>query len=200
MAVQATAPAARAFTVVAMSSTAPIVVVAVNGSPSQPSRSRSLAEAVVDAISRRASAPVEAELVDLAALDPAALLALSSDPAVDAVRDRVAGAAVLVVATPVYRATYTAFTKTIFDLLPQGALEGTVVVPIATGYGADHHLSVDHGLRPLVASLGGWTVPTGIYATKADVSDDGAISDRVASAVEAAASEAVALTSALAAG
>lgn len=177
-----------------------LTVVAVNGSPSRPSRSRALAEAVIEAMSRHAGEAIDAEVVDLAALDPSALLALSSDPTVDAVRDRTVAADILVVATPVYRATYTALTKAIFDLLPQGGLEGTVVVPIATGYGADHHLSVDHGLRPLVASLGGWAVPTGIYATKADMGDDGAIADRVASAVDAAAFEAITLASLLASG
>lgn len=183
-----------------MSSASPLSVIAVNGSPSHPSRSRLVAEAVLAAIVERGEAAdvaVETEVIDLASLDPAALLALGSDPAVDAARDRVAGASILVVATPVYRATYTALTKTIFDLLPQDALEGTVVVPIATGYGADHHLSVDHALRPLVASLGGWTVSTGLYATKADVSDDGSIAEPLGMRLEAAAEEALLLARAI---
>ena len=90
---------------------------------------------------------------------------------------QVAAAQILVVATPVYRATYTALTKTIFDLQPQGGLAGTVVIPVATGYAPDHRLAIDHGLRPLIASLDGWTTPTGIYATKADIADDGTISE-----------------------
>ncbi|NLD75564.1 MAG: FMN reductase [Acidimicrobiales bacterium] len=184
-----------------MSARSPLTVVAVNGSPSHPSRSRTVAEAVLSAIEERGAAsgqPIEGEVIDLASLDPAALLAIASDAEVDAARDAVAAASILVVATPVYRATYTALTKTIFDLLPQGALEGTVVVPIATGYGADHHLSVDHGLRPLVASLGGWTVPSGIYATKADIGDDGAFSEKLTRTVAAASDEALALAGALA--
>lgn len=165
-------------------------VVALNGSPAQPSRSRVLAARALELAGG-------GRLVDLATLDPAALLALGSDPGVEEVRDAVVASDVLIVATPVYRATYTALTKTIFDLLPMGGLQGTVVVPIASGFVADHSLSVDHGLRPLVASLGGWTTPTGIYATRADVDDDGAIDAAVAERLAAAVHEAVGLAQGL---
>lgn len=165
-------------------------VVALNGSPAQPSRSRALAE-------RALALAGGGRLVDLAELDPAALLALASDPGVEEVRDAVAASDVLIVATPVYRATYTALTKTIFDLLPMGALEGTVAVPIASGYGPDHSLSVDHGLRPLIASLGGWTTATGVYAARADVTDDGTIVEAVEARLAAAVTEALTLATAL---
>ena len=179
------------MTVEPVPTAAALRIVAVNGSPSHPSRSRSLAELVLAELGG-------GDVVDLADLDPGALLALHPNAVVDAARDRVADAHVLVVATPVYRATYTALTKTIFDLLPQGALAGTVVVLIATGYVADHRLSIDHGLRPLVASLGGWTTPTGIYATKADISDDGEVAAPLLAAISAAAAEALAVARALA--
>lgn len=168
-----------------------LCVVAVNGSPSDPSRSRAVAEVALELAGGEV-------VIDLADLDPAALLAIGSDPGVEAACDQVAAADVLIVATPVYRATYTALTKTIFDLLPQDALAGTVVVPIATGYIADHRLAIDHGIRPLIASLGGWTTPTGVYATKADIADDGTLSGPLRASVEAAVTEAVTLARALA--
>ncbi len=161
-------------------------VVALNGSPSRPSRSRTLAARALELAGG-------GRLVDLAELDPGALLALRSDPAVDEVRDAVGASDVLIVATPVYRATYTALTKTIFDLLPMEGLRGTVVVPIASGYGPEHSLSVDHGLRPLVASLGGWTTPTGVYATRADVGDDGTIAPALDERLGRAVAEALAV-------
>lgn len=141
-------------------------IVAVNGSPSEPSRSRALAVRALDLLG------AEGPIVDLARLDPSALLALGSDPGVDEVRELLSGARVIVLATPIYRAAYTALTKSIFDLLPQGALVGSVTIPIATGYAADHRLAIDHGIRPLIASLGGWTTPTGVYATAADVTSE----------------------------
>lgn len=162
----------------------------VNGSPSHPSRSRTLALHVLDLLGG-------GDVLDLAELDPAALLALRSSPDVDAAVAQVAAASVLVVATPVYRATYTALTKSIFDLQPQGSLAGTVTIPIATGYAAEHALAIDHGLRPLIASLGGWTTPTGVYATRADLGDDGSIADPVRTAAAAAVREAQAVSGAL---
>ena len=165
-------------------------IVAVNGSPSHPSRSRTLAVHVLDLVGG-------GEVIDLADLDPAGLLALRPDRGVEAAVAQVAAAEILVVATPVYRATYTALTKTIFDLLLQDGLAGTVVIPIATGYSADHHLAVDHGLRPLIASLGGWTVPTGLYATKADIADDGTLSEPLIASASRAATEARTLADAL---
>ena len=159
-------------------------VVAVNGSPSHPSRSRALAERAVDLLGG-------GRIIDLAELDPSALLALSSDAGVDEARDAIAAADILVIATPVYRATYTALTKSIFDLLPPGGLADAVVIPIASGAGPDHRLAVDHGLRPLVASLEGWTTPTGVYATRDEVPDGGALSDAVEHALVRATSEAL---------
>lgn len=170
----------------------PLRVVAVVGSPSHPSRTRTLAALAVELAGG-------GEVIDLSTLDPAALLALGSDPGVDAARDAVAAAQVLVVATPVYRATYTALTKTIFDLLPQGALAGTVVVPIATGYGAQHALCIDHGIRPLVASLDGLTTAAAVYATNADFDDEGTPAATVVRQLERAVAEAVALAGAAAA-
>jgi FMN reductase len=167
-----------------------VSILALNGSPAQPSRSRALAERALELAGG-------GRLVDLATLDPAALLALGEDPGVEEVRDAIVASDVLIVATPVYRATYTALTKTIFDLLPMGSLEGTAVVPIATGFVPDHSLSVDHGLRPLVASLGGWTVPTGVYAARSDVGDDGVPSEPVATRLAAAVTEALTLAHAL---
>ncbi|HWJ98785.1 MAG TPA: NAD(P)H-dependent oxidoreductase [Acidimicrobiales bacterium] len=162
----------------------------VNGSPSHPSRSRTLAVHVLELLGG-------GDVLDLVDLDPAGLLALRSSPDVDAAVRRVAAASILVVATPVYRATYTALTKTVFDLQPRAALAGTVVIPVATGDAAEHALAIDHGLRPLIASLGGWTTPTGIYATRADFGDDGQASAGIHASAAAAAAEALALAGAL---
>src|SRR6266581_331995 len=69
--------------------------------------------------------------------------------------------------TPIYRATYSGLLKVFFDLLPQDALARKVAIPIATGGGPSHLLAVDHGLRPLLASVGALVVATGVYGTDA---------------------------------
>jgi FMN reductase len=103
-------------------------------------------------------------------------------------------AAILVVSTPIYRATYSGLLKVFFDLLPQDALVGKVAIPIATGGGPAHLLAVDHGLRPLLASVGALVVATGVYGTDTQFRNgvpDTALVERI----ERAALEAAALAS-----
>jgi FMN reductase len=109
----------------------------------------------------------------LARLPADALLGRRADPAVAAALATVVAARILVVSTPIYRATYSGLLKVFFDLLAPEALEGKVAIPIATGGSAAHLLAVDHGLRPLLASLGAVTVATSIYGTDAQFPDGG---------------------------
>src|SRR5262245_38809846 len=140
----------------------PLAVLGVSASPSgAASRSRELLEL---ALAQLARAGASVTSVDLSRLSAAALLGREPDAAVTEALALVHGARILVVATPVYRATYSGLLKVFFDLLPHGALAGKVVVPIATGGSSAHQLAIDHGLRPLIASLGGLAAATGIYA------------------------------------
>ena len=81
--------------------------------------------------------------------------------------DAVLAARIVVAGTPIYRATYSGLLKAFFDLLPQDSLRGKIGVAIATGHAAEHALAIDHGLRPLFASLGAIVVATGVYGTSA---------------------------------
>lgn len=78
-----------------------------------------------------------------------------------------------VVATPVYRASYTGALKNFFDLVPNDPngsdpLRGKVVGLLATG-GSDHHyLVLEHQLRPLFGFFGAHTVARAVYASARD--------------------------------
>jgi FMN reductase len=108
------------------------------------------------------------DVVHLGELDPGGLLGRHKDDEVTDAVNAVTDAEVLVLATPVYRATYSGLLKVLMDQLPPDGLHGIPVVLAATAGGTQHFLSVDHGLRPLVASLAGWSVPTAVYATPLD--------------------------------
>ncbi|HEX4207244.1 MAG TPA: NAD(P)H-dependent oxidoreductase [Ktedonobacteraceae bacterium] len=77
------------------------------------------------------------------------------------------------VATPVYRASYTGALKNFFDLVPNDPrghdpLRGKVVGLLATG-GSDHHyLVLEHQLRPLFGFFGAFTAARAIYASAKD--------------------------------
>ena len=172
-----------------------VAAAGVAGSPSALSRSRALLDAALTALERRGAATSR---IDLARLPAEALLGRRADPAVEAALAAVAAARILVVSTPIYRATYSGLLKVFFDLLPPEALEGKVAIPIATGGSSAHVLAVDHGLRPLLASLGALTVSTGVYGTDAQFSDGRPVA-ALLERVDRAAGEALTLAGAAAA-
>ena len=156
------------------------------------SRSRQLLDG---ALARLRELGFAATLADLASFPSDALLGRSRDRVLDRAIAELAEAHVVVVATPVYRASYSGLLKVFLDLLPEEALAGKVAVPIASGGGPAHLLAIDHGLRPLLTSLGATVVAGGVYATPAGFSDGvpgAALLDRIDRAL----TEAVTLTAA----
>ena len=111
----------------------------ISGSPSGTSKSRLLVEHALARLAARGAMP---QLVDLAALPAEPLLGRGTDPEVTRALEAATRARIIVAGTPVYRATYSGLLKLFFDLLPQDCLIGKVGVPIVTGHGAAHSLSV----------------------------------------------------------
>ena len=171
-----------------------IAVVGLSGSPSTASKSRGLVEHALAELAGRGAAT---ELVDLATLPAEALLGRGTAPAVTAALAAVARARIVVAGTPVYRATYSGLLKVFFDLLPQDGLVGKIGVPLVTGHAAAHALSLDHGMRPLFASLGAVVVASGVYATGTQF-QDGRPGPELLQAVDRAVREALALAGATA--
>jgi FMN reductase len=108
------------------------------------------------------------ELIDLSQLGAEGLLGRQHDEAVERAVTAASNAQVLIVASPVYRATYSGALKAFFDRFPPQGLAGTAVVLVATAAIAEHFLALDTGARALIASLEGWTVPAVVYATHDD--------------------------------
>jgi len=147
-----------------------MAAVAISGSPSRQSKSRRLLAHAADGLARHG---VPGAVIDLCDLPADGLLGRVRAPDVDAALQAVAAARFIVVATPVYRASFSGLLKVFFDLFPQDALAGKVAIAIATGAGPAHGLVVDHGLRPLLASVGALVVATGIYGTDGQFGPDG---------------------------
>lgn len=147
-------------------------IVAIAGSPSAPSRSASLLAEVADRIREHGHS---VDTIDVRRLPAQALL--SADTADHAVADAlrlVQHAHGIIVATPIYKASYSGALKTFLDVLPQRAFTGKVVLPLATAGSPAHVLVVDYALRPVLSSLGarhitpGWvSVSTGAGAEQA---------------------------------
>ena len=155
-------------------------VVAVSAGESAAAKTRTLAQVALDASGG-------GTLVDLSTLGADGLLGRVDDPAVAAAVTCATEADLLVLATPVYRATYSGVLKAFLDRFPTGGLTGRVVLLIATAAARDHFLALDTGGRALVASLGGWTVRTVVFATSADFVDgvpDSTVVAQVAQGIE----------------
>lgn len=137
------------------------------GSPSERSRSAALLDAVALRLAVRG---VRAEHLHIRNLNPQALLLADTGhhSIVQAVK-QVEDANLLVVATPVYKAAYSGVLKVFLDLLPQSALQGKAVLPLATGGSPHHMLALDYALRPVLQSLGAKHILPGIYATDSQV-------------------------------
>jgi FMN reductase len=139
-----------------------LTAVGISGSPSARSKSRTLLEHTLAALATRG---VETTLIDLSMLPADALLGRRRSAEVDDALDRVSRAHIVVASTPVYRATYSGLLKVFFDLLPIDGLAEKTAIAIATGGSPAHQLVIDHGIRPLFASVCAVTAPTGIYGT-----------------------------------
>ena len=142
-------------------------VLLIAGSPSERSRTAALLEATGQRLETRG---VQVQRLRVRDLNPQALLLADfGHPSVLAAQELVAQASVLVVATPVYKAAYSGILKVFLDLLPQTALKGKTVLPLATGGSPHHMLALDYALRPVLQSLGAKNILPGIYATDAQV-------------------------------
>lgn len=142
-------------------------VLLIAASPTQPSRSAALLDAVGQRLQARGA---HTELLSLRELEPRALLlADTRHPNIAQAVAQVASAQVVVVATPVYKAAYSGVLKVFLDLLAQTALQGKTVLPLATGGSPHHMLALDYALRPVLQSLGAKHILPGIYASDAQI-------------------------------
>lgn len=140
-------------------------ILALVGNPQPASRTRLVAETVAQALAERSGAVVD-PTIDLA--DVADELFRFPSATIDALRERVRAADVLVVASPTYKATYTGLLKAFLDRFDAGALHEVAAVPLLTIGSPAHTLAVEVALRPLLVELGA-SVPTrGIAFPAAD--------------------------------
>ncbi len=164
-------------------------IVLLAGSPSAQSRSTRLLQHVGD---RLASCGLTLHLLQVRDLPPAALLhADFGNPDILAAQEAVRQADAIVIATPVYKASFSGVLKAFLDLLSQTALAGKPVLPLAVGGSQSHMLALDYALRPVLAALGSPHILPGIYATEAQIKLQGesglildaAIAERVAAGI-----------------
>jgi FMN reductase len=167
----------------------PLKVTAVSGSYKLPSRTAALVEAITQQLGQQL--PIDLHVIELSEIGSS--LVASYDPKalprkVQQDIQAIETADLLVVATPVYRASYSGLFKHLFDLVNYEALVDVPVLLAATGGSDRHALIIDHELRPLFSFFQALTLPIGVYATEADFENyqvkTPAVTARIALAVE----------------
>ncbi|CAL9371362.1 hypothetical protein SUDANB145_00876 [Streptomyces sp. enrichment culture] len=150
-------------------------ILSVSGSPSPTSRTARLL--------RHLDARLTAQGHDVIPLDVRALPAealLHADfahPAITGATALFGQADGVVIGTPVYKAAYSGLLKSLLDLLPQYALTGKTVLPLATGGTTAHVLALDYALRPVLNSMGPAHITPGWFTLDKDITvgDDGTL-------------------------
>ncbi|MBL8563540.1 MAG: NAD(P)H-dependent oxidoreductase [Gemmobacter sp.] len=145
------------------------LVLGLSGNITAPSKTRALVATALDLISARLD--VETDLLDITDFGPALGPArhIADLPAeARAKLDRLLSAEALVLATPIYKASYPGLFKHLIDLLDPDALRGKPVLLAATGGGEKHALVVEHQLRPLLAFFEAQSLATAVHASDKD--------------------------------
>jgi FMN reductase len=122
------------------------------GSPASPSRTAYVAAHVGELLARAGHDVTSVSIRDLPAED--LLRARTSSPEIAHALAAVDAADAVVVATPIYKASFAGVLKVFLDLLPQTAFAGKTVLVIATGGASAHVLAIDYALRPVLMALG----------------------------------------------
>lgn len=148
-------------------------IVIINGNPSLTSRLTAIIEYVEKVLG---ASGFEVSRIDVAKLPPEDLIhtKFESEHIVKA-NGLVAEADAVIIASPVYKASYTGVLKTFLDLIPEKGLAGKIILPLFIGGSLAHLLAIDYSLKPVLSALGGRHILGGVYTVDSQVvrKDDG---------------------------
>ena len=144
-----------------------MLVVTLGGSSSQRSRSGVLLDRAKSWLNQQGVEVVSYQVRDFPAED--LLHARFDSPHIIDLLQQIENADGLVIATPVYKASFSGALKTVLDLLPERALSHKVVLPIATGGSIAHMLAVDYALKPVLSALKAQEMLHGIFAEDSQI-------------------------------
>ncbi len=169
----------------------PVRVAAVSGSLQVPSRTRALVDTVVREFANTRT--VELTVTDLAEVGHqiAPLTSRRNLPEhIDKHFRAVEQADLLIVGSPIYKASYTGLFKHFFDLFDPLSLNELPVLLTATGGSDRHALALEHQFRPLFGFFNAITLPTAIYAADGDIKDREVVNPALLDRIKRAVSEA----------
>ncbi|ELY3728068.1 NADPH-dependent FMN reductase [Cronobacter sakazakii] len=144
-------------------------VITLAGSPRFPSRSSALLSYLAGELTRLDVEICHWHIQNFAPED--LLYARFDSPALLTLIEQLQQADGIIIATPIYKASFSGALKTLLDLLPERALEKKVVLPVATGGSAGHLLALDYALKPVLNALKAQEILHGVFADDSQVLD-----------------------------
>ncbi|QAY97397.1 FMN reductase [Methylovirgula ligni] len=167
----------------------PAKVVVFSGNTHRPSKSRSLAQSVLEAAA--AQIALDAQTFDLvdAGQGVGAFARANLPSGAQEIVEAIESAEALIVSVPVYKGSYPGLFKHLIDFVDPLALADKPVLLAATGGGLRHALVVEHQLRPLFGFFSALTIPTAVYANDGDFVDGVAVEPVLQERIRQAASQ-----------
>lgn len=136
-------------------------VTIISGSPSEETRLNGVLHDIFNHFNGIGIAP---EIIDVRLLPSEDLIQARFDSAeIIEANKKVEDSSIIVILTPVFKASYSGVLKTYLDLLPQNGLEGKTILPIAVGGTFGHLLMIDYALKPVLTALGATHILKGAY-------------------------------------
>ena len=142
----------------------PETLLAIHGTVTRPGRLYQAVEAALSGLDRQDSPAVDTlHLGDyrISFADGRPLSGYDDDT--QAVVERVVAADMYLIATPVFRASFTGALKNLLDHVPVEGMQGKACGLIGMGATDHHYLSIDAQLRPVMAWFGAHVVPGMVY-------------------------------------
>ncbi len=148
-------------------------VLALVGNPKSGSRTLTVANEVVKRLSNllldRGVAEVETCSIDLA--ESASEMFDWTSPRVNDWVQQVRSSDLVVIASPVYKASFTGLLKAFLDRIPHEGLAGIVAVPLMVGAAPHHAMAPDTQLRPLLVELCASCPTKSLFVLESDLGD-----------------------------
>ncbi|GIO86930.1 FMN reductase (NADPH) [Paenibacillus faecis] len=142
-------------------------ITVINGTPTPGSRLTAIVSLAEELLVKEG---FEVEHVNVSELPPEDLIHTKFESeAIVKANALVAGADAVIVASPVYKASYTGMLKTFLDLIPQKGLAGKIILPLFIGGSLAHLLSIDYSLKPVLSALGARHILGGVYTVDSQV-------------------------------
>ncbi|MFC0470077.1 NADPH-dependent FMN reductase [Halalkalibacter kiskunsagensis] len=136
-------------------------IVIISGGPSKTTRLKGIIDYANNFLSEKGLTVEELHVIDIPAED--LILAKYNSEAIVAANAKVEDADAVIVASQVYKASFTGILKTYLDLLPQKGLENKIVLPLMLGGTISHLLAIDYSLKPVLSSLGAQNMIKGVF-------------------------------------